>query len=279
VATPGNGERRARFKTAVRAAFEALAVIVLAVAVVGFLVGAVLWFIASARGDGTIDIGNAFAGLGYMGAALAVLLLAVLAWRLLGVLRSPQPRALRGARKGRDDRAIITTQLAWGSALILAGAILGIVCICFIDLDDTLGGTALALATAVIGAGATLLPAGAAGSASARIQARVERPAPVAVTTKAERTSGETAGVSGTVNPLGNDVKAYFEYEDKPKAEGTPTAQSPTAKEVSAAVQLEIVEDQLTGLDPDKTYQVRLVAEAPGGVRGEGEWVELPKPG
>jgi hypothetical protein len=278
-----NGDRPSRFKTAVHAAFGAGAAIVLTVAVVGFLIGSVLWFIASAKGDGTIEIGNAFAGLGYMGATLVVLLLAVLGWRLLGLLRAPQPRERRrGARKGGDDRAIITNQLAWGSALILAGAILGIVCLCFIDPgDEALGGPVLALATAVIGAGATLLPAGAAGTAGARLRdAAAARPAPLAVTGSADRTGDDTATVSGTVDPRGNDVNAFFEYQDEPP--GTPEApiaRSQQTVHISAAAQEQSVKVDVTGLRKDQAYRVRLVAEVPSGARSEGKWVGLgPEP-
>jgi hypothetical protein len=54
-------------------------IVLAALTLLAFLAGAVYWFIASAKSDGTIAAGDAFVGLGYLGAALLIALLAILA--------------------------------------------------------------------------------------------------------------------------------------------------------------------------------------------------------
>jgi hypothetical protein len=254
----------------------------LTVAVVGFLVGSVLWFIASAKGDGTIEIGNAFASLGYMGAALVVLLLAVLGLAAAGPTACPPAsraaaRHPQGWRRQGDHHQ--PTRVGLGPHL---GRSDSRHCVPLLHRSRRRGSRRTrARAGEVIGAGATLLPAGAAGTAGARLRdAAGARPAPLAVTGSADRTGDDTATVSGTVDPRGNDVNAYFEYQDEPP--GTPEApiaRSQQTVHISASAQEQSVKVDLRGLRKDQAYRVRLVAEVPSGARSEGKWVGLgPEP-
>jgi hypothetical protein len=273
---------RGTVRDKLRSTLTSVALIAPIVALIAFVIGAVLWFIASAKGDGTIDAGSAFAGLGYMGAALAVVLLTVLGARLLGMLNSYRP-ADRGPRRPArrpDDRAIIHSQLAWGSGLVITGAIVGLICLCFVHPSDAVAGPVLALATAVIGSGATLLPAGAASAAGTRIQQQLGEAAdaPEAKTTSVTRTGPEKATALGTVLPGATDVEAYFEYRDTPH-DGplAPIAQVRPGEHISARAPLQTIEKEIATLEERRAYEVRLVAETPSGQRGEGDWVDLPK--
>jgi hypothetical protein len=273
---------RVTLRDRLRSALESVALIVPTLALVAFVVGAVLWFIASAKSNGTIDTGGAFAGLGYMGAAVAVVLLAVLGARLLGLLTSRRAGGQGPRRPARptDDRGIIRSQLAWGSGLVITGAIIGLVCLCFVHPSDLVEGPVLALATAVIGAGATLLPAGAASSAGTRIQQELNEVAgaPVVTTTTATRAGQDKAKVSGTVDPGASDVEAYFEYRHvDPDGEHGPIAQLRPGEQISARAAVQTVERDLVTLDGTRAYQVRLVAETPAGKRGEGRWLDFPE--
>lgn len=246
-----------------------------------FAVTAVWWFVQTAKSDGTLAIGNAFAGLGYFAATLGVALLVLLIGLGVAALRSNGWHWSSRGRRPTDDRAIVRVQLAWGAILVIVGAIIGVICLCFIHPRDEVAGPVLALATAVIGAGATLLPAGAAGSASARMAQGVSDNGnlPVAVTTSV---SPDPAGtkVTGIVAPNRAQVNAYFEYQDAPE-EGKPEA--PIAKTtppeaIAADVPSQEVTQVLKTLDGGKAYRVRVVAETPANKRGEGSWLEFTTP-
>jgi hypothetical protein len=248
-----------------------------AIAALGFGVAAAWWFIATAKRDGDLAIGNAFAGLGYLSAALVVAVLVVglgwLAnmWRSTGTGQTPTRRP---RRSGGDDRGIVRAQLAWGAGLIIVGAVVGLICLCFVHPSDTIAGPSLALATATIGAGATLLPAGAASAASARIQqaANGGAPDPVVVTTIATREQ-----FKGTVVPNGTASSAYFEYQDAPEpSKGeAPIAKTGPAQSIAASVAVKEVELKPTTLESAKHYRVRLVAETAAGRRIEGNWLDV----
>src|SRR3954451_18757266 len=151
--------------------FSSGGLIVAGVALLAFVAGAVLWFVRAAKNDGTIAAGNAFVGLGYMAGALLIVLLAIVGLRLLaGASAAPRrrpPLRTPPPRRAADEHAIIRMQLAWGSTLVIVGALVGLLCLCILHRGSN--GPVLALATAVISAGAVLLPAGAAGGASARL--------------------------------------------------------------------------------------------------------------
>jgi hypothetical protein len=130
-----------------------------------FVLATVVWFIVVAASNGTVDAGQAFVGLGYAaGVVLIVLLVLVGAQYLNRGLGSPPPPA-----SGDDEwaeRKIIKAQLWVGAFLIAFGATLAVVF--GVVLDDT-DKVALAIGTAVIGAGAALMPPGAAAGAGQRL--------------------------------------------------------------------------------------------------------------
>jgi hypothetical protein len=140
----------------------------------------------------------------------------------------------------------------------------------------------LALATAVIGAGATLLPAGAASAASARIQQAAQYTArdPIVVTTVATRSL-----FKGTVVPNGTSSNAYFEYQDAPAPDkpdapvprkpDAPIAKVSTSVAIPGDVPIKEVDVAPPGPDAKKTYQARIVAETPAGKRVEGNWLDV----
>jgi hypothetical protein len=180
-----------------------------------------------------------------------------------------------------DEHSIIRAQLAWGSALVIVGAIVGLICLCLIHPGDGASGPVLALATAVISAGAVLLPAGAASSAAARAQQQLQKPQPVVNPPSATRTSDTEATVSGTVVPNRNDVEAYFEFQELPQdATATPTAaiaRVPSSEQVAASVPAVTISRDITTLEKDKAYQVRLAAKDQTGQAVESEWTRIEK--
>jgi hypothetical protein len=250
-----------------------------AIVALAFGIAAAWWFIAAAGGNGELKIGNAFAGLGYLsGALLVATLVLALGW-LASAWRSrePGPPRRRGPRRGGgDDRGIVRAQLAWGAGLVIVGAIVGLICLCFVHPGDTAQGPVLALATATIGAGATLLPAGAASAASARMTQAGNGTAldPVVVTTVVTHED-----FKGTVVPNRTASTAYFEYQDAPVTGKPDAAIAKTGpnENVAADVAVREVAFKPTALDSAKDYRVRLVAETAAGKRIEGNWLELPK--
>jgi hypothetical protein len=81
--------------------------------------------------------------------------------------------AQRVPAENADDRKVVSLQLFVALALILGGATLATLGILFVKENDATKLTAIiSLCTAVIGAGAALLPTGAAAGASARILTR-----------------------------------------------------------------------------------------------------------
>jgi hypothetical protein len=114
------------------------------------------------------------------------------------------------------DRTIIITQLGLGTLLVLVGAALGV--IVHEVGPDSANDIALSIATAVIGVGAALLPAGAAATASSRIlQSLPERgeEKPVATTSDRRADLGSTeVEFAGRLDPKGRSVRWYFEYGD-----------------------------------------------------------------
>jgi hypothetical protein len=128
-----------------------------------FVAAAAVWFILVAANHGQVDAGRAFIGLGYISAVVFVLLAVLWGIRLLG---GPSPSAPEASDDYWNHR-LISTQLWVGALLIALGAVLGLVF--GIILSDT-GKLPLAIATAVIGAGAALMPPGAAAGAAQRLQ-------------------------------------------------------------------------------------------------------------
>jgi hypothetical protein len=140
--------------------------------VVALFVGAATaWFVIVAATDGGIDAGQAFLGLGYMSAVVIVVLMALLAVRLLGngaaQSRPSEGDAKPDAQRTREnEQAIVKWQICIGAFLIAFGAVLAVVF--GVLLEDGTNGISLAIGTAVIGAGAALLPPGAAAGAGER---------------------------------------------------------------------------------------------------------------
>jgi len=146
--------------------------------------------------------------------------------------------------------------------------------------DRDINGIGLAMGTAVIGAGAVLLPGGAAGSASARILAALPGgsadPQVAAVKTlepdPAQAGVPDVARLRGTLtSPAGAD--AWFEYGDAPDTLGTRTAEQkvPGGTDVPATG-----DASAAGIrSVDRHY--RLVARLPNGTELAGDVMQLPK--
>lgn len=144
-----------------------------------FVGAAIAWFVIVAATDGGVDAGQAFLGLGYMSAVVIVVLTILLAVRLLGggdrqpplsedatTDAGPPSGHERSINERMNERSIIKWQLGVGAFLIAFGAALGLVF--GVLLEDGTDGISLAIGTAVIGAGAALLPPGAAAGAGER---------------------------------------------------------------------------------------------------------------
>lgn len=164
----------------------------------------------------------------------------------------------RAARDRPSDRGIVVRQMYVGAGLVGFGAILvGIYAVAFkvvgIELTTPtgspsggagltiLGTVAVSTATAVIGAGAALLPSGAAATASYRILQSLPSSGPQppdVVTGSSADKGGGIATVMGTVNPHGQTVAYFFRYG---ASKVTPPEVAPagsTAQQVSADVPL-----------------------------------------
>jgi hypothetical protein len=130
-----------------------------------FVVAALVWFVVVAASNGSVDAGQAFIGLGYAGGVVLIVLLILVAVQFLNGGRTP--RATEGEyASDAEEHTIIKTQIWVGAGLIGLGAILGVVFgVVLTDVDKI----ALAIGTAVIGAGAALMPPGAAAGAAARV--------------------------------------------------------------------------------------------------------------
>jgi hypothetical protein len=133
--------------------------------VMPFVVAAVVWFVVVAASDGSIDAGQAFIGLGYAGGVVLIVLLVLVALQFLNGGAVRRARADASASEAAEH-LIIKTQIWVGAGLIGLGAILGVVFGVVLTDDDKV---ALAIGTAVIGAGAALMPPGAAAGAAARV--------------------------------------------------------------------------------------------------------------
>jgi hypothetical protein len=235
-------------------AIRVIRIVAIGLLLVGIAVAVGAGISRALKGD-SID-GSDFATLGYVAAVLALALVAV--WLLVGRLereatgRSSLGDAIQGANIAANDRVIILSQLWVGAALITVGAAAGIFVVLLGGGDDEFG---LAIATAVIGAGAALLPPGAASSASTRIletlpRQRLESGATV-------RTN--QANLAGAVVPAeGTTVAAAFFLLNKPGEPPTQIAvDNPLAPAATASL-----------LDAATDYEYRLVV-----VLGSGEVV------
>jgi hypothetical protein len=114
-----------------------------------------------------------------------------------------------------NDRRIIVHQLYAACALILGGAALGLAGIKLAD--ATVGAT---LGTAVIGAGAALLPSGAAAGAAARAFPGSLPPAPVAVPVTVPAGGGTAAPVD-TAALLADEEPDYGGHDGNGNGNGT----------------------------------------------------------
>jgi len=252
-----------------------------------FVAAAVWWFVATATASGDLRVSNAFAGLGYLAAVLGLAVLVVLVSWLFTLVRARARGESPPRRRSRtDDHAIVRTQLVIGAALVALGAIIGLICLCFIHPDDTATSPILALATAVIGAGATLLPAGAAGSANARLAAGQSGATsgpdtagtPTATVFPTLGTS--TATFSGFVQPRGQAGKVRFQYGPTAGETLEPgTTQTTEDVEFTAGATI-----QITGtpgevaLKPGALYGVRLIGETQDGHQFTSDWVYVRAP-
>ena len=117
------------------------------------------------------------------------------------------------------DRSIIVLQLALGTFLVVFGALLLVI----FKATDVLGTPSVStiggnVATGVLGVGAALLPAGAAGAASTRILAQLPatpaRPAPTVTGAHTSAAAGATT-VSGEITTL-DDGFWFVQYGSEP---------------------------------------------------------------
>lgn len=164
----------------------------------------------------------------------------------------------QSARDRPSDRGIVIRQMYIGAALVGFGAVLvGIYAVAFklagVDLTvptgssgggaglTILGTVAVSTATAVIGAGAALLPSGAAATASYRILQSLPSSGPQlpdVVTGSSQDKGGGIATLTGTVNPHGQTVAYFFRYGDNKVTSPEVAPAGSTAQQVSADVQL-----------------------------------------
>jgi hypothetical protein len=172
-----------------------------------FAVAGIVWFVISIGDGGDFQAGDAFAGLGYLAATLAVALAAI--WFLRNWIGPTPPEPVTRApvappAEAAGDRLIVLHQMRFGAALIALGAVLGVVF--GVVLNDQ-NGVAIAMGTAAIGAGAALIPAGAATSASHRILQTLHTPAGAAPPAQddAEAEPAEDAAATGVVD----EAEAY----------------------------------------------------------------------
>jgi hypothetical protein len=246
---------------------------------VAFVAAAVWWFIATATGSGSLKVGSAFAGLGYLAAVVGLAVaIVLLAWLLTGALqrrnRGPAPARRRSAS---DEHAIVRTQLVLGAGLVLAGAVVGLICLCFIHPSDAVASPILALATAVIGAGATLLPAGAAGSANARLAAQggasaagADGTAPVATMFPGFT---EKRKLLGSVDPKGHTGFVRFQYGGTDAKDSEPLVTNTAGQVALQPGAIQRVEAMLESVGTEPRIGVRLVGETADGQRFSSDWV------
>ena len=243
-------------------AIRVIRIVAIGLLLVGIAVAVGAGISRALKGD-SID-GSDFATLGYVAAVLALALVAV--WLLVGRLereatgRSSLGDAIQGANIAANDRVIILSQLWVGAALITVGAAAGIFVVLLGGGDDEFG---LAIATAVIGAGAALLPPGAASSASTRIletlpRQRLESGATVRTNTPTEVTATQATLAGAVVPAEGSTVATAFFLLNKPGEPPTQIAvDNPLAPAATASL-----------LDAATDYEYRLVV-----VLGSGEVV------
>jgi hypothetical protein len=173
--------------------------------VVVFAVAGIVWFVISIGDGGDFQAGDAFAGLGYLAATLAIALAAV--WFLRNWIGAAPPEPVARApvappAEAAGDRLIVLQQMRFGAALIALGAVLGVVF--GVVLDDQ-NGVAIAMGTAAIGAGAALIPAGAATSASHRILQTLHTPAGAAPPAQEAEDAAPDEDAAGVVD----EAEAY----------------------------------------------------------------------
>jgi hypothetical protein len=237
--------------------------------------GAVYWFLQVTNG-GKIDAGAAFIGLGYIAGAAAIVALAALwAVRMYAVVADETTRRrlmdrIPATRFGTlrvgnlfspsfsSDHRIVLAQLRYGSLLVIGGASLAVIFGLTFN-DDK--GVALAIGTAVVGAGAALLPAGAAATASNRIlQTLPDRSSgqPSVATGElvgAARKDGAT--VQAAVRPAGRALTIYAEYGPP----GNERENRTPAATVDAQRELMTTNIDITGLKPKVSYTYRVVVQ------------------
>jgi hypothetical protein len=137
------------------------------ISLVVFIGGAVTWFIIAAADGGDFDAGQAFLGLAYVAALVFGVLFILFVARYLDNSRNRHTGSAQPASQAAEQR-IIVAQLWIGASLIAFGAVLAIVFGVVVE-DEGQESISLAIGTAVIGAGAALMPPGAAAGAGARI--------------------------------------------------------------------------------------------------------------
>jgi hypothetical protein len=200
---------------------------------------------------------------------------------LSGAVQRRRREAAARRRTATDEHAIVRTQLVLGAGLVVVGAVVGLICLCFIHPSDAAASPILALATAVIGAGATLLPAGAAGSANARLAAQGGAPtdgadddaAPVA--TMFPAFADAWGSVLGSVDPQGRTGVVRFQYGGTGATDAEPVVTQTTKEDVPFGPKtLQRVAGTITAPDSaEPRIGVRLVGETAEGRRFTSDWV------
>jgi hypothetical protein len=145
------------------------------VSLVVFVVWGIVWFIVASDGGG-FDAGKVFVGLAYAVVVVFGVLLILLVAKYLENNRAKSTQAADPAGEAKEQ-TIVIAQLGLGALLIVLGAAFALVFGLVIEDGGLKGQKALALAigTAVIGAGAAMLPPGAAAGADARMKRRPKR--------------------------------------------------------------------------------------------------------
>jgi hypothetical protein len=178
-----------------------------------------------------------------------------------------------------QDQKIVKLQLWLGFALIVIGGLIGAVFGVWMS-DRDIDGIGLAMGTAVIGAGAVLLPGGAASAASSRILASLpDRSDPSqAVEVKtldpdpAYSAVPDRAHLRGALtSPAG--ATCWFDHGASETTLGNETGEQTVAAGASV-----ITTADATGPDARKEDRYyRLVAKLPSGEKVPGATVKLPK--
>jgi hypothetical protein len=133
--------------------------------------------------------------------------------------------------KDQQERNVVYIQFVVGVFLIVFGALLFVIykwAGIYPGSGSTSDSTIGYVATAIIGAGVAVLPAGAAGAASARILSGAPAlgAGPIA-TTGASTETGDGIVLHGTVNGHGDPTNYYFEYGSAAGSHTSSTSVSP----------------------------------------------------